>query len=772
MAEAILTSRQRIRMHGVAMAVILVLGVVLIGVTVAFLVRTTSLGADGSRIVLTFDSWTAAGVAIEPLDPDDSLLLPGDRLAAINGVTLDEIGEGLLQLPLSSDPWPVGETVNYEVLRDGEIIAVDVSLDRYPLLAVFKETWATVVVTSLILAMAIVALAIRPHSAAARAFSVLGIAAFASMPWLIGMHAGDLVDGYGFWLYYIPTSIGYPLAMVAVAHFWLVFPDTPRLVLARPWLLPALYAAPFGAVGATLMVTLFTNPTGPALLLGPSAIVAHAVALAYSVIGLVAAVWRFRTAVDPVARRQVRLVLVAMGLPLGVSLAFGLVPETILGEPLLSYDAQSALALPTPFLIGVAVIRYRLVEFDAIVSRAVVYTLLSGVIVVGYVLLVGGVGTIVQTEDNLVFSLVAIGLAAVVFQPLRQRVQRAVDRMLYGTRSEPYEVLSRLGQQLEETVAPELLLRGVVESVVSSLKTQYAAIELKSEEGFFVAAATGTEPSSVVRLPMVHQGETVGRLVVAPWEANASMSSTNERLLNDIARQAGAVAQSVRVTADLRRSREQLVIAREEERRRLRRDLHDGVGPTLANIAMRLDATRSLISDGGGSAEASLDSLKTQTQEAIGEIRRLAYELRPPALDELGLTGALEEYVARSNGANGNTSPTRVSLETPEAPLRLPAAAEVAIYRIAVEGIVNVMKHAHASDCLVSLAAEDGTAKIEITDNGIGIEVGQPAGVGLSAMRERAAELGGTCTAEPRAGGGTRVHATIPIGMAEEVAER
>ena len=161
-----------------------------------------------------------------------------------------------------------------------------------------RQSWATIIVTSLILIMAAVALASRPRVSAARAFAVLGIAAFASMPWAVGMHVGDLVDGYGFWLYYIPSAIGYPLTMVALLHFWLVFPEAPRSVLDRPWLLPVLYLVPLGVVGLALVIMLFTDPTGPALLLGPSAITAHVAAPVYTVAGLGAAVWRFRTAVD------------------------------------------------------------------------------------------------------------------------------------------------------------------------------------------------------------------------------------------------------------------------------------------------------------------------------------------------------------------------------------------------------------------------------------------------------------------------------------------
>jgi signal transduction histidine kinase len=214
----------------------------------------------------------------------------------------------------------------------------------------------------------------------------------------------------------------------------------------------------------------------------------------------------------------------------------------------------------------------------------------------------------------------------------------------------------------------------------------------------------------------------------------------------------------VRLTADLQHSRERLVTAREEERRRIRRDLHDGLGPALASLTLKLDAARNLLARDPATAEALLLELKTQTQTAIADIRRLVYGLRPPALDELGLVSAIREHAARNVSADS----LRVSVEAPESLPPLPAAVEVAAYRIALEALTNVARHAQAKNCTVALTIKEDL-RLEISDDGVGLPPGHRLGVGLTSMRERAEELGGTCIIERRAASGTRVSATLPL---------
>jgi len=214
----------------------------------------------------------------------------------------------------------------------------------------------------------------------------------------------------------------------------------------------------------------------------------------------------------------------------------------------------------------------------------------------------------------------------------------------------------------------------------------------------------------------------------------------------------------------LSRSRGRLIVAREEERRRLRRDLHDGLGPTLAAIGLKIDLARERLATDPGSVGPILDELREDVHDVVGEVRRIARELRPPALDSLGLAGAIRRQAEELGGPLSN-GPV-ILVEVPDMLPVLPAAVEVAAYRIAAEGIANVVRHASADTCIVSLSVDGPDLTMTIEDDGLGIGAHE-AGVGTTSMHERAAEVGGEVTIEPRLGRGTRLSATLPINLAD-----
>jgi two-component system NarL family sensor kinase len=413
--------------------------------------------------------------------------------------------------------------------------------------------------------------------------------------------------------------------------------------------------------------------------------------------------------------------------------------------------------LMLPVTAAIAILRYRLWGIDIIVNRALVYGALTAVVVGTYALVVGVSSTLLQTSvgEGLLIPVLATGLIAVLFTPVRNRLQRSVNRLMYGDRDDPYMVLSRLGKRLESTLVPGAVLPGIVETVAQTLKLPYAAILLRQEDDFKTAAEYGTPSAEPVVLPLTYGTETVGRFVLAPRAPGEPFTASDLRLLEDLARQVGVAAYAVRLTADLQRSRERLVATREEERRRLRRDLHDGLGPQLATFTLKLDAARNLLASEPEAAGSLLLELKTQTQDTISGIRRLAYALRPPALDELGLVSALREQASTYGPA--------FSVEAPEELPLLPAAVEVAAYRIAVEAMTNTARHAHARVCRVRIKPSGQELELEVCDDGAGLPDGCRLGVGLSSMRERAAEIGGTCEIEAVPTGGTRVLAKLPL---------
>ena len=371
-----------------------------------------------------------------------------------------------------------------------------------------------------------------------------------------------------------------------------------------------------------------------------------------------------------------------------------------------------------------------------------------------YTLVVAGLGSVVHANASFPVSLLATALIAVLFAPLREWIQRAVNRLMFGERDDPYRVLSRLGQRVEGALAPEAVMPTIVETVAGALKLPYAAIMLKQGDDYRLVASRGEPRDNLLRLPLVYQGELVGQLLLALRSPGEAFTSADRRLVEDLARHAGVAAQAVRLTTDLQRSRERLVTAREEERRRLRRDLHDGLGPGLAGVSLKLHAARTRLADDPATEELVAGS-QAQVEAAIADIRRLVYALRPPALDELGLVPALTEQ-AEQYSLNG----LRVLVDAPECLPQLSAALEVAAYRIALEALTNVVRHAQAQTCnlRLSLTASPGSElRLEVSDDGVGLRANTQAGVGWMSMR------GGTCVIEPGDTCGTRVLARLPV---------
>jgi signal transduction histidine kinase len=503
-----------------------------------------------------------------------------------------------------------------------------------------------------------------------------------------------------------------------------------------------------------------------------------AVLVGWVLTGGIAQVYRYRRVSGPPERQQTKWVITGFIFALAglvalrsVAVVFSLLRPGSLADLLIT-AAVYCFMLLIPLSIAVAILRYRLWDIDIIINRTLVYGALTTSVVGIYMLLVGSLGTLLQTQGNFLVSLLAAGVVAVLFAPLRDRLQRGVNRLMYGERDDPYGVLSRLGKRLEATLAPRAVLPTIVETVAGALKLPYAAIAIKQGAEFKTAAAYGSPGDESTVLPLVYQGETIGQLILAPRAPGEAFTPADMRLLEDLARNAEVAVHAVRLTSDLQRSRERLVTAREEERRRLRRDLHDGVGPTLAGLTFGLDAARSALSRQPEAAEALLVDLKSQTQAAVSDIRRLVYGLRPPALDDLGLVPAIRQQ-AENNGILADEmvgEPSReqgpiFSVEAPEQLPPLPAAVEVACYRITQEAMINVSRHARARHCRVRLSVDDSSdaLEIEVTDDGVGLPEDRRSGVGLSSMRERTAELGGSCSVEVSPAGGTVVLASLPL---------
>jgi len=499
---------------------------------------------------------------------------------------------------------------------------------------------------------------------------------------------------------------------------------------------------------------------------------------------IAAQVYHYRRVSTPRQRRQTRWVVfgVVSALTIFLSCEITLVlfapdltaPHSIDVSIVVAGILAPALTL-IPLSIGVALLRDHLFDVDVIISRALLYGALTVCVVGLYALVVGGFSVVFQTRVNIVISLVATGVVAVAFQPLRERLQRGANRLVYGRRDEPYAVLSELGRRLEVTLASDDILPAIVESVTQALKLPYAAIALTPDtprgaqaadpDAEVIAAASGAPTEQTLRLPLVYSHEQVGVLLLAPRAPGDAFTSADLSLLRDLARQVGVAAHAVRLNADLRRlnadllrSRAQLLTTREEERRRMRRDLHDGLGSALTSVTYKLAAAQNLLARDPVAVERLLGELKTQTQDALADIRRLVYDLRPPALDELGLLSALHEQIGQYQ-----LDGVRVAISAPDALPPLPAVVELAAYRITLAALANVIRHAHAQVCDIRLNVVAEALTLDIQDDGVGLPAHYHPGVGVTAMYERAAELGGVCTIETIPTSGTRIHARLPL---------
>ena len=405
------------------------------------------------------------------------------------------------------------------------------------------------------------------------------------------------------------------------------------------------------------------------------------------------------------------------------------------------------------------------VDVEVVLSRTLVYSLLSLFIVSAYVLVVGFLSLLFQSSGSLWFSLIATGLVAVLFHPVRRRVQRFVNHLLYGERAEPYEVIASLGRRLEATFALEAVLPTIAQMVQESLQLPYVAIALEQNGASRVVAATGMPLGEPVSFPLTYRGAMVGHLLVTPRRGDAGLDTADSALLSDLAHQAGIAVHSVRLTVELRQmadklqhSRERLVLALEEERRRLRRDLHDDLAPTLVGLSLRAGTIGDLIETDPAKAQALAEDLDSAIRDAVGNIRRLVYDLRPPALDDLGLLAAIRERAREYSTGQG----LQIEVDAPDTLPLLPAAVEVAAYRIVQEGLANVVKHARAHKCYLHLKLADGLV-IEIEDDGIGLPEVPTIGVGLRSIRERAEELGGSCRIANGPSKGTQIIVCLPF---------
>ena len=451
---------------------------------------------------------------------------------------------------------------------------------------------------------------------------------------------------------------------------------------------------------------------------------------------------------------------------LWVLLALMLVVTTFVLDPLLPDSTFLLLTIAlVPIAIGIAVLRYQMLDIRVVFSRSLLYLLLTGCVIVVYLIVVAVLDQVVRSQAALGSSVLATLLVVVAFNPLRVWVQRLVNRAVYGARDDPVRAMAAVGARLNDAGQQHGDgLAEVLASLCQVMRFPYGVITVQGRRVATVGRSKPLLPEGEPSTYVTHLtwgGESLGELAVGLRPGESKVTAADRQSLELLAGPIAVAVHAGLLSAELGRSREQVISAREEERRRLRRDLHDGLGPVLTGVVLNAEAALRLVDTDPERSAQLIGKLRDQTSGALTDIRRLVYDLRPPALDSLGLVGALQEYAmlltTRADGA-----PLTVTVRAVTTISELPAAVEVAAYRIVTEALTNVTRHSSATAAMVTVEVADSTLVVAVHDDGVNVGGGWQPGVGLTSIRERAGELGGQCTiATDRTGG--RVDVRLPI---------
>lgn len=633
----------------------------------------------------------------------------------------------------------------------GALVSVGVARAGAPERVPFNELAVAVVVT-VYASVALLVTAVRPGNPVGR-LMVLGATAWGAGEGLIALGLHGHLPALTGWLVSLgiaSRALGWLLLVIAVPF---VFPDG-----RVPWprrRVPGLVVA--GAIALFTAATLLApvpldrraehidNPAGlpdhmktAADALALIGLVACVAALLLSVAGLV---HRWRTG-DTLRQQQL----------LWLTLAF---VAPVLFLPLIATDVAqpwlfALVTIPVPVAVAVAILQRRLYDVQLAFSRALTYAALSAAVAALYALTVAGVGAVLDQRGAAWLTWLAAGVVAVSFAPLRDVLQRGVSRLTYGQWAEPAEVLGATARRLADATDVPALLDSLATDLSETLRL--SRVEIWDSTGHLLAAH-GVLGASLKKDHLIAYGAPVGEL---RWASQRELRDVDRRLLDDIGRQLGAVVHAAGLVERLRTAQHHLVLTREEERRRLRRDLHDGLGPTLASLTLNVDELRNRwpqLSD----PDAELLTLRSSIQTAVREVRRIVEGLHPAPLDQLGLAGALEQLASATG-----PSDTDVAVLVKDLP-PLPAAVEVATFRMVQEALTNALRHAHADHVTVTLEAVGGHLSAQVEDDGTGTLTPRAGGVGLTSMRERAEELGGTLSLHSDPSRGTTVRIELPL---------
>ena len=647
----------------------------------------------------------------------------------------------------ATQPCKKGSNVSTPI-RDCAQSDVPVRLDVFPMGAFVGRNLIAGLVYLAVICVAVLVFRRCPNDHAAHALLLcMALTGCGVIAWLLGGSAAVLATtGPSAWQFLGELVLA--LIWAATLHFALVLPGT-RL-RPRRGTVAFVYALPLLCYGLYLAIYL-PSARGAAEVAGRLAQVSLAASTFLPVASVVLTFVSYRSMTDQRERRRTRLVLAPFYVAVAGFVGMWSIPAA-LNLPVLPENLIPLLFLPCGLALAAAVLRYGWFDIELILRRSLLYAGLSVCVLTIFLGTTWLLSRVAGPRPGL-GALMASAVVALTAQPLRRYLQRRVGRLVYGDRDDPYEVMSRLGS-IDAAAAPQRVLQDMVETLARVLRLRYAAVELD-----VVAARCGHSRGDPVIHELTHGREVLGRLVLEVGAGREPFGRADQELIDATVQQVGATASAILLGSRLQASRERLVLAREEERRQLHHRLHDGLGPGMAASAMQLETARTMVHRAPANARAALDTVIGNVHELIADVRRLVYDLRPPALDELGLADAI-----RARLGVGRVS-TDGDLDG------LPAAVEVAAFWIAVEAVNNAVRHGDAESCRVRLTRSRNLS-VEVSDHGPGLPDRVRPGGGLLSMRERAEQLGGTWTIESLPGGGTVVRAVLPTDAGREGSPR
>lgn len=748
--RAVLARRTRVGLVGACLAAAVVL-----------LALRWATPSDGTVVQLSNAVWRADQLRVDAVVDRSSALAAGDLVVGVDGQSLDALATGP-SLDGSARP-EAGHRYVFTVVRRTQTVQVPVVVERFPLWTFLLHRWPSLLFPCLLLVVGTYVFWRRPGDVAAQAlFVIAGLVMPGTIGWLLGSQVATIaVDGPP--TYLLLSEVPLALTWGVVLQFILAFPGGPSPLRRRGLQVTALLTPVVLYVGY-LAVTL-PAATSRRELAGRLLQVSLPSSTVLPVLATLLFVLVYRRMTDPAARRRALWIVGSLGLAAALWFAVWTLPA-LLGLAFFPDTAYVSLVLlPCPFAVGVAVLNLRLFDIDPVRRRLLIRVGTTALLVLVWMALAWWMTAVGLGNGTFALPL-AVGLVAALTPPLNSWIRTALTRRVLGSRDQPHAVVTSLASSTLLEPGAEQLSR-LTATLAAALKLDFVAIEVRGAGTQRLSGFAGVDRGAGILLPLTYGTEEVGTLRLDAGPSHELFGVADRELLATLQGHLSSITFNVLATSRLLAAREQLVLAREEQRRRLHHRLHDGLGASLAATKMKAEGASQLVGQDPARAAGLLNDVVAHCADMVEELREVVLDLRPPVLGQLGLAAAIRARALQllQAGVDGRY-PMQVEVTESGATDQPPAAVEIAVYWIAVEALNNAAHHSGATSCRVGLdwrTSPYPVLELSVTDNGVGIADDRHSGGGTVSMNDRAEELGGRLVIERPTTGGTRVRAMFPL---------